>query len=296
MSSTIEFTCPHCDHIIRAQAKYIGEKGKCPNCGHQVTVQGDPSEVAAVQSERPTTKAVTTDVSGPMSGLIAALTTLILYALVFLPIKHTYIGELFTNRGPIPFVITFVTCWGLAILVLKYLAVKQQLSYAELELELMPLDTGMQITPGNVERFLRHLEGLPRKARESILGRRIRGALEHFRSRNNVPEVQAYLSSRAELDASSVDSGYTLLRAFIWVVPILGFIGTVMGISDAVSKLAEQLETEAVASAESGVAADKDTGNTVNPSPSTGQQNKKEKNKKKADLGARWSCGFPETC
>ena len=67
--------------------------------------------------------------------------------------------------------------------------------------------------------------------RESILGRHIQGALGRTRSRNSVPEVQEYLATQAEIDASSVDAGYTLLRAFIWAVPILGFIGTVMGIS-----------------------------------------------------------------
>ena len=276
MSSTIEFTCPHCDHVIRGQARHIGKRGKCPNCGQSVTVQGDPGEVSTAHIDRPPTKAVTTDVSGPLSGLIATVATVVLYALIFFPIKSTYIGELFTNRGPIPFIITFVTCWGLAILVWKYVSVKQQLSYAELELELIPLDMGMQVTPDNAEKFLKHLDGLPAKARESILGRRIHGALEHFRSRNSVPEVQSYLASRAELDASSVDSGYTLLRAFIWAVPILGFIGTVMGISGAVGKLAESLDTARVADVEATAPAQPggapDAGAPEGAAPSAGQQ------------------------
>ena len=34
----------------------------------------------------------------------------------------------------------------------------------------------MQITPSNVDQFLAHLSGLTPAARQSILGRRIRGA------------------------------------------------------------------------------------------------------------------------
>jgi biopolymer transport protein ExbB/TolQ/DNA-directed RNA polymerase subunit RPC12/RpoP len=264
MPSTIEFPCPKCERKIRAQAKHIGQKGKCPNCGYKVIIQGPSEEVDLAPVDEMTTSMATTDVSGPLSAVIGAAVTGVLYAFVFLAIANTYVGELFIDRGPIPFVITFVTSWGLSILALKYIAVRRQLSYAGLELDFIPLETGMQITGENTDKFVRHLEELPKKMRESIIGRRIHGALDHFRARTRVPEVQAYLGSRAELDASSVDSGYTLLRAFIWAVPILGFIGTVMGISGAVSKLAEQLDTAGpaqVAAAEpADVAADPEEG------------------------------------
>ena len=42
---------------------------------------------------------------------------------------------------------------------------------------------------------MQHLDGLPPPQRLSILGRRIYGALDHFRSRNSVPEVQQYLAT-----------------------------------------------------------------------------------------------------
>ena len=58
-----------------------------------------------------------------------------------------------------------------------------------------------------------------------------------MKSRNSVPEVQEYLAKQADLDASNVDAGYSLLRSFIWAIPLLGFIGTVIGISEAVSGL-----------------------------------------------------------
>lgn len=259
MTGTIEFECPHCEGKVRAQSRHAGRAGNCPTCGRRVMIPGDATDIDTSEHERPTSVAATTDVSGPISGLTGAAAAVTLYFVVFLPLGDTFVGQLFTNRGPVPFIITLVTCWGLAILVLKYLAVKRQLSYAGMELQLLPLEAGMQITPDNVPRFLRHLGGLPPKAQESILGHRIRGALSHFQSRGSVPEVQAYLSSRAELDASSVDSGYTLLRAFIWAVPILGFIGTVLGISSAVSGLAGSLETAHQAEVVSSGAAEVET-------------------------------------
>ena len=43
------------------------------------------------------------------------------------------------------------------------------------------------------------------------------------------------LKSQSEIDATMVDSSFDLIKVFIWAIPIPGFIGTVLGISDAVS-------------------------------------------------------------
>ena len=47
---------------------------------------------------------------------------------------------------------------------------------------------------------------------------------------------------QSTIDANNVASSYTLLKVFIWALPILGFIGTVIGISAAVAGLAGSLE------------------------------------------------------
>jgi len=230
---------------MRASSEHIGRKGRCPSCQElvEIAVAGDESlatiEPAAAREPRRAGDARlgSTTVPGWKSGLVGAAITVVAYLLIYLFLKDEPFGKLFLDRGPMPYIISLVTCWGLAMLAIKYLAVKRQLSYAELELELIPLEIGVEITPDNVDQFLDHLGGLPLTQRRSILGRRIQGALEHFKSRKSVPEVQEYLATQAEIDGSGVDSGYTLLRAFIWAVPIMGFIGTVMGISIAVSGL-----------------------------------------------------------
>jgi biopolymer transport protein ExbB/TolQ len=179
-----------------------------------------------------------TNIPAWLPGVIGGLITAALYLAIFLPLRgQWYVADLFADRGYMQYCITLVICWGLSLLALKYVAVKKQLSYAELELELIPLEIGLQITPTNVDQFLGHLDGLTLAERQSILGRRIRGALEHLKSRNSVPEVQEYLAKQADLDASNVDAGYSLLRTFIWVIPLLGFVGTVLGISAAVAGL-----------------------------------------------------------
>ena len=245
MASTITVVCPHCSNRMRASAEHVGRKGRCPTCKALVEIVAAPSDESLVTLRPAAPRAAraadarlgSTNVPAWWGGLIGAAVTTLLYLALFMPLKNTYLGQLFVDRGPMQHCSTLVTCWGLAILALKYLAVRKQMSYAELELELIPLEIGLQIAPSNVDQFLGHLGNLPRAQRLSILGRRIQGALEHFKFRTRVPEVQQYLATQAELDASAVDSGYTLLRAFIWVVPLLGFIGTVTGISSAVTGL-----------------------------------------------------------
>lgn len=242
ITAAITVVCPQCGNRMRASAEHVGRKGRCPTCKSLMEIKAAGEE--SLETVQPVTTSLrqrdlgpsSTSVSGWKSGLIGLVATVAVF-LAILPVRETFVGELFYERGPVQLFIVLVTCWGLAMLAMKYRQVKRQISYAERELELIPLEIGVQITAGNVDQFLGHLGRLPHQQRLSILGRRIQGALEHFKSRNSVPEVQEYLSTQAEIDASGVDSGYTLLRAFIWVVPILGFIGTVTGISAAVAGL-----------------------------------------------------------
>ena len=245
MSNMIEFKCFHCSHTIRTQARYIGMKGPCPHCGKTVTVEGTVDETQAWSELEPAAPPSSTEANTLLAGLGGGLVTVGLFLFLLLFREH-WIGRILLERGPVQFVSMFVACWGMAILILKYRAVRRQINYAGLELDFVPLEAGVQINTRNVSKFLEHMERLPAKARQSIVGRRIHGALEHFRARNSVPEVHAFLNTQASLDASSVDSGYTLLRAFIWAIPLLGFIGTVTGISNAVSGLSDSLQTSVV--------------------------------------------------
>jgi len=248
----ITVTCPKCSKRMRAASEHVGRKGRCPNCGTLLEIVAPLKDESAVVLQPATATGILRRKRGPRLSSTAGSTWLALclglavtaaiYGLVFLVLgRGNYVTELLTERGPMQYCIVLVTAWGLSLLFLKWLAVHRQVSYTELDLKLIPLEIGVQITPGNVDQFLEHLGKVGEPVRNSILGRRIQGALEHFKSRTSVPEVQQYLATQAELDASGVDSGYILLRAFIWVIPLLGFIGTVTGISFAVSGFRESM-------------------------------------------------------
>jgi hypothetical protein len=44
MPSTIRFKCPCCSARIKAPSQLLGKKRNCPQCGHYLTVRGEPPE------------------------------------------------------------------------------------------------------------------------------------------------------------------------------------------------------------------------------------------------------------
>ena len=72
---------------------------------------------------------------------------------------------------------------------------------------------------------------------------RIKRGLEHFSVRQSNPEVANIMLAQSEVDASAVHGSYSIVKVFLWAIPILGFIGTVQGISDAVGGFSGTLDS-----------------------------------------------------
>lgn len=181
-----------------------------------------------------------TDASLVLTGLVALAATVAAYWLVLFPLTHQYWAKLFTERGWVPYAILFLTFWSMAILLLKLwklLSQRQSLTY-----DLLPLHESRMIHSGNIAKFRQHIEQLPLNPRRDFLVRRVLLALDHVNARGDVQEVGEVLKSQGDIDGARVDGSYTMLHVFIWAVPILGFIGTVIGISDAVSQFSGSLE------------------------------------------------------
>lgn len=171
------------------------------------------------------------DVSMLLSGGIALVATVIICGAMF-PLRGTYLGNLVLDRGWVPPAVVFLAAWSCAVLGLKLQRVRRQRQ--AMLLDLLPMELGEDITADDVPKYLEHLANLPIRPDESFLINRVIRGLEHFRVRNSAPEVASVLASQGEIDAMSVDSSYTMVKVFIWAMPILGFIGTVVGISAAV--------------------------------------------------------------
>ena len=163
-----------------------------------------------------------------------------LFLLVFLLSDSTKIFyDYFYERGWVPYVLTYLTSWSFAILWFKRKKLSNQVNV--MQFKLLPEDISVDIREDNVGEFYTHIKRLGFDPRQSFLLTRIFRGLEHFSVRKNHSETADMLKSQSEIDATMVDSSYVLIKVFIWAIPILGFIGTVLGISDAVSSFGGEM-------------------------------------------------------
>lgn len=73
--------------------------------------------------------------------------------------------------------------------------------------------------------------------RESYLIRRVRESLQHVRDRGTAEHLDDHLKYMADVDAGRAHDSYALVRIIVWAIPILGFLGTVVGITLAIAQL-----------------------------------------------------------
>ncbi len=78
---------------------------------------------------------------------------------------------------------------------------------------------------------------------EGYLPRRLREALDLVVRTGSADDLEDHLKYLSDLDAARASQGYGLVRFVVWAIPIMGFLGTVIGITVAIACLSPtQLE------------------------------------------------------
>lgn len=157
------------------------------------------------------------------------------FLLALLPFKGQYFSDLFLQRGWVNWAEVFLFIWGSVILAMKWKKSKRQ--QQAMLLDILPAKLSAEINRNTVGAVVDHIYKLPNRLRDSLMVNRIRKGLELFEKRNNNSEVATMLSAQSDIDFSRISGSYTLLKVFLWAIPILGFIGTVQGLSVAVASL-----------------------------------------------------------
>ena len=127
---------------------------------------------------------------------------------------------------------------GLAGLILKALDIGRQSSCLSQSL-LPPRDAEVQ-SPSDAQRLLAQLSQLPDAQQEDYLPRRLREALQSVLFAGSADKLGDELKYLSESDGARSHASYGLLRIIIWAIPILGFLGTVIGITMAIASLNPQ--------------------------------------------------------
>lgn len=136
------------------------------------------------------------------------------------------------NRSTIPYYTVLLSCWCLAFLLIKWrkLCVQKK----ALKIRVVPDDPGFIISPMNANEIIKDLNSKVYAPKDFMLLCRVERALGNLKNIGRVSDVSSVLNDLAESDANYMENSYTLPRGLIWAIPVLGFIGTVLGLSQAV--------------------------------------------------------------
>lgn len=135
-------------------------------------------------------------------------------------------------RSTIPYFTMFMTFWALSILLIKWQ--KLHIQRKALQLKLISENVDFILTPISAKEILHDLYLRVDEPRKFLLFERIERALSNLKNLGNVQDVAEGMSVKAENDENYLSSSYTIFKGFLWSIPVLGFIGTVLGLAQSI--------------------------------------------------------------
>ncbi len=126
-------------------------------------------------------------------------------------------------------------CCGLMMLMLKFLG--SGLERSACRSQLVPAWDGKPVPASQAGNLLGYLKQQPGRLLNTLLGRRIENILGFVENRGSADDLDDQMRSLSDNDHMALDSSYSLVRFITWAIPILGFLGTVLGITKAISSV-----------------------------------------------------------
>ena len=146
-----------------------------------------------------------------------------------------HLHALLMERGPVQFITIYAFWFTVGMLLLKYRHLKRE--RLAFNLDFIKSFTAGQEAVGT-KTILAHQqsisENLEPRQKDLILVSRINKAIKQLRINHNPADVANVLKTVAETDAAVVDSSYVLIKFMIWAIPVMGFIGTIIGMTQAI--------------------------------------------------------------
>src|SRR6266545_1970370 len=105
----------------------------------------------------------------------------------------------------------------------------------------LPPWDGRPVPIGEAVPLRASLRGLGRRLQNTYLVRRITGILDFVTSRGSASDLDDQMRTLADNDAVNLEGSYSLVRFLTWAIPILGFLGTVLGITEAISGMPPEM-------------------------------------------------------
>lgn len=174
--------------------------------------------------------------------LLALFGTTITFLLIalFAPDK-SYVHALFFERGPIQYITTYCFWIIVVMLGIKHVAFLNEIeAYTKAGEIIRKLGEGVTLIWSDVHRVRQNFtdESLKNHQTSAVFERIING-LDRLRKTKSTKAFEDYFRTRSNIDYDELESSYAGIRYFAWLIPTLGFIGTVLGIGIGIKGFAD---------------------------------------------------------
>lgn len=198
------------------------------NTDAEAIVEAQPEELQSLRGARPGTDA------NVFIQLAVGILGTLLVTFAVVPLKGTkadYLYGIVRERGPVQYLELLMAFMVGAMIVLKSKIVNRNLRVVASN----PLPPELDLNDDAALQSFR--DSLPQRPEFewSILLNRLDRALALWLGSKDVSRVSTYLQMESARDQSASDSSYAISRVLMWAIPILGFIGTVQGLGQAVA-------------------------------------------------------------
>jgi len=153
-------------------------------------------------------------------------------------------ADKFINRGVGGYVmaagITLLFFWAVTILFIKGRKVSFQRKI--LALNLIPQDPNFFLNNATARDALLRIRGQVDDPKHFLLLNRIDVALSNLQNIGEISEVASLTNAQASIDEDQVSASYSLINGFNWAIPVLGFIGTVLGLGAAIGEFGQTIQ------------------------------------------------------
>ena len=176
-----------------------------------------------------------------LSGLIAFVLTVVVYALVsMMPIN--FFSLMLLERGPTQHVAIFFGFWCAVILIVK--SSKLRLQRRALDYASIPSDYQFVLSSQTADQVVAQIYTNAEDPERFLVYSRILTAISNLKNLGRVSDVDEILRSVGERDESSHETSFGLINGFLWAIPVLAFIGTVLGLSVSISNFTNLLDSQ----------------------------------------------------
>lgn len=176
-----------------------------------------------------------------LSGLFALVFTVVVYAIAS-ALPTNFFSMMLLDRGPTQHAAIFFGFWCAVILVVKNSKLRLQrraLSYAAI-----PSDHQFVLSSLTADQVVAQIYANAEDPERFLVYSRILTAISNLKNLGRVSDVDEILRSVGDRDESAHETSFGLINGFLWAIPVLGFIGTVLGLSVSIASFSSLLDSQ----------------------------------------------------